>query len=135
MIHLKSAREVEKIRASCRIAAEAMAAVVPNVRPGVSTSRLDEVADAYIRSKGGIPSAKGYRGYPKSICISVNEEVVHGIPGDYVVQPDDLVKIDVTAELDGYMADAAITVAVPPVAPRHRDLCRCAETALRRAVR
>ena len=82
MIHLKSPAEVEKIRASCRIAADAMARVMEKIAPEVTTGQLDALADEYIRGCGAIPSAKGYRGYPKSICISVNEEVVHGIPGD-----------------------------------------------------
>jgi|AP95_1055475.scaffolds.fasta_scaffold05347_5 methionyl aminopeptidase len=122
MIHLKSAREVEKIRASCRIAAEAMAAVVPNVRPGVSTSRLDEVADAYIRSKGGIPSAKGYRGYPKSICISVNEEVVHGIPGDLLLAEGDILAVDIAVKKEGYHGDMNVSFAVGEPGPAARRL-------------
>ena len=81
MVHLKSKSEIERIRASCRIAAAAMASVRDALAPGVTTAVLDEIAADYIRSQGAVASAKGYRGYPGSICISINEEVVHGIPG------------------------------------------------------
>ncbi len=111
MIHLKSTREIEKIRASCRIAAEAMVAVMREVRPGVTTARLDEVADSYIRRQGGTPSAKGYRGFPKSICVSVNEVVVHGIPGDLVLAEGDILAVDIAAKKDGYHGDMNVSIA------------------------
>ncbi len=117
MIHLKSAREIEKIRASCRIAAEAMAEVVQDARPGVTTAQLDQVADSYIRSKGGTPSAKGYRGYPKSICVSVNEEVVHGIPGDLLLAEGDLIAVDIAVKKDGYHGDMNVSLAVGEAGP------------------
>ena len=79
MIHLKSTTEIEKIRASCRIAADAMARVQKAVVPGIATSELNAIANDYIRSQGQVASALGYRGYPASICVSINEVVVHGL--------------------------------------------------------
>jgi methionyl aminopeptidase len=112
MIHLKSPAEVEKIRASCRIAADAMARVMDQVTPGVTTAQLDEAADGYIRGCGAIPSAKGYRGYPKSICISVNEEVVHGIPGDRKLVDGDILSVDIAVYKDGYHGDMNVSLGV-----------------------
>ena len=85
MLHLKSDADIEKIRAAGRIAAEALLRVQENLNAGVTTGELDTVADRYIRSQGGRASALGYRGFPKSICVSVNEEIVHGIPSQRVL--------------------------------------------------
>ena len=112
MIHLKSTREIEKIRASCRIAAEAMAEVIDKVVPGVSTLELDKVAEDFIRGRDAKASAKGYKGYPGSICLSVNEEVVHGIPGKRVLQEGDIVAIDIAVKKDGYHGDMNVTTGV-----------------------
>ncbi len=112
MIHLKSPAEVEKIRASCRIAADAMARVMEKIAPEVTTGQLDALADEYIRGCGAIPSAKGYRGYPKSICISVNEEVVHGIPGDRKLVEGDILSVDIAVHRDGYHGDMNVSVGV-----------------------
>ena len=122
MIHLKSAAEIERIRASCRIAAEAMALVRDAIAPGVATSRLDRVADDHIRRRGGAASAKGYRGYPRSICVSVNEEVVHGIPGRRRLQAGDILSVDIAVRKDGYHGDMNVTFAVGEVSPQARDL-------------
>jgi methionyl aminopeptidase len=117
MIHLKTEREIDKIRASCRIAAEAMARVAETVRPGITTLRLDQVAEQYIRRQGGEPSAKGYRGYPRSICVSVNDEVVHGIPGERVLQEGDILAVDIAVRKDGYHGDMNVTLAAGPAGP------------------
>ena len=98
MIHLKSTREIEKIRASCRIAAEAITEVIDRVAPGVTTLELDKVAEDFIRGRDAKASAKGYKGYPGSICLSVNEEVVHGIPGKRILQEGDIVAIDIAVQ-------------------------------------
>ena len=98
MIHLKSDREIEKIRTSCRIAAEAMLRVIEEVAAGTTTLRLDQVADTYIRKQGAVASAKNYKGYPRSICVSVNEVVVHGIPGEQVLEEGDLLAVDIAAQ-------------------------------------
>jgi len=112
MIHLKSDREIEKIRTSCRIAAEAMLRVIEEVAAGTTTLRLDQVADAYIRKQGAVASAKNYKGYPRSICASVNEVVVHGIPGEQVLQEGDLLSVDIAAQKDGYHGDMNVSVMV-----------------------
>jgi methionyl aminopeptidase len=122
MIHLKTERELEKIRASSRIAAEAMALAVEAVAPGVTTGRLDEIASAHILSQGGVASALGYRGYPKSICVSVNDEVVHGIPGDRVLNEGDILSIDIAVKKDGYHGDMNVSVGVGEISPESRRL-------------
>ncbi|MEW6750236.1 MAG: type I methionyl aminopeptidase [Candidatus Latescibacterota bacterium] len=110
MIHLKSDLEIQRIRASCRIAAQTMVEVARIVRPGVTTRALDEVAEAYIRGQGAVPSAKGYRGYPASICVSVNDEVVHGIPGDRRLREGDILAVDIAVKKDGYHGDMNVTM-------------------------
>jgi methionyl aminopeptidase len=122
MIHLKSQEEIEKIRASCRIAAEAMELVMGKVGAGVSTGSLDELADTYIRSRNAVPSAKGYRGYPRSICISINEVVVHGIPGERVIQEGDVLSVDIAVEKDGFHGDMNVSFAIGDITPEARRL-------------
>lgn len=112
MIHLKSAREIERIRASCRVAAETMALVMKEIAPGVTTLRLDQVAAAYIRGQDAQASAKGYRGFPRSICVSVNEEVVHGIPGQRVLEEGDILAVDIAVKKDGYHGDMNVSTSV-----------------------
>jgi len=121
-IQLKSASEIAKIRASCRIAAEAMDRVQEQLAAGVTTGRLDEVADAFIRSQGAVASAKGYRGYPRSICVSVNEVVVHGIPGDRVIRDGDILAIDIAVLKDGYHGDMNVSFGVGDVSDRARRI-------------
>ncbi|MEE2658355.1 MAG: type I methionyl aminopeptidase [Candidatus Latescibacterota bacterium] len=112
MVHLKSPREIDQIRASCRIAAEAMVQVRNALRPGITTSTLDDIADCYIRDQGGVPSAKGYRGYPRSICISLNEEVVHGIPSDRQITDRDILSVDIAVKKDGFHGDMNVSFAM-----------------------
>lgn len=109
--------------------------VKEHLRPGVTTSYLDEIALGVFRKFGAQSAPKLVYGIPATILISVNDEIVHGIPGDYEIKPGDLVKIDVTAELNGYMADAATTVAVPPVSAVGRKLCQCARSAFNKAMK
>jgi len=130
MIYLKSAREVEKIRASCRLAAEAVARVIEEVAAGVTTLRLDQVAESYIRKQGGVPSAKGYRGYPKSICVSVNEVVVHGIPGERILQEGDILAVDIAVKKDGYHGDINVSLAVGQVRAEARRLLEITRQAM-----
>lgn len=108
------------------------------IAPGVRTSEIDQAVENYIRSKGALPSFKGYYGYPASTCISVNEQVVHGIPGDRVLQPGDIVGIDIGAFLDGYHGDGARTFAVGDVSPEAHRLMQvtreCLEKAIEKAV-
>ena len=122
MIHLKSQEEIEKIRASCRIAAEAMELVMAEVGAGISTGRLDELSDTYIRSRNAVPSAKGYRGYPRSICISINEVVVHGIPGKRVIEEGDVLSVDIAVEKDGFHGDMNVSFAIGEITLEARRL-------------
>jgi len=112
MIQLKSPAEIEKIRASCRIAALTMAKVLDKITPGTTTGQLDAMADDYIRRNAAIPSAKGYRGYPKSICTSVNDEIVHGIPGARKLVDRDILSVDIAVLKDGYHGDMNVSVGV-----------------------
>ena len=111
----KSEREIDLIAAAGRVAADTIAHVGRHIEPGVTTGELDRIAEEFIRSNGGIPTSKGYRGFPKAICISPNDMIVHGIPGDYRVQDGDLLTLDVGVTLDGYVADTAYTFAVGEV--------------------
>jgi methionyl aminopeptidase len=130
MIIRKSAAEIEKMAAAGRIVAETIAHVGERIEPGVTTLQLDRIAEDFIRSQGGIPTSQGYRGYPRAICISVNEVVVHGIPDDRVVEDGDLVTIDVGVTLDGAIADSAYTFGVGEVDEDAQRLMDVAQEAL-----
>ena len=123
MIVRKSTAEIEKMAAAGRIVADTIAHTGGHLEPGITTGELDRIAEDFIRSRGGIPTSLGYRGYPAAICISPNDVVVHGIPGRYVVGDGDLVTVDVGVTLDGFIADSAYTFAVGAVEPEaHRLL-------------
>ena len=122
MIALKSAREIETMRRSGKVTAAALTEVMAAVRPGVTTRDLDAIAETGIRSRGGIPAFLGYNGFTGSICASVNDEVVHGIPGDRVLVDGDLLSIDIGTTLDGYVSDMAVTVAVGTISAQAQAL-------------
>ena len=130
MIIRKSAREIEKIAAAGDLVADTIAHVGALIAPGVRTDELDAAADAFIRNRGGVPTSEGYKGYPKAICISPNDVVVHGIPGAYEVAEGDLVTIDVGITLDGYIADSAYTFGVGEIEPEAQRLLDVAHDAL-----
>jgi methionyl aminopeptidase len=130
MIVRKSEREIELIAAAGRVAADTIAHVGRHIEHGVTTGELDRLAEEFIHSQGGIPTSKGYRGFPKAICISPNDMIVHGIPGDYRVQDCDLLTIDVGVTLDGYVADTAYTFAVGEVSAEAERLLEVAQAAL-----
>jgi methionyl aminopeptidase len=132
MIIYKSADEVEKMRASGRITAGTIDRVVAAVRPGVSTADLDAVAEGYIRDRGAVPNFKGYRGFPASICTSLNNEIVHGIPSKRrVLKEGDLVSLDFGAIWEGFHSDSAVTVFVgEPPSSEAEKLVRVTEEAL-----
>ena len=134
MIYIKTNEEIEKMRQSGRIVAEVHQLMRELVRPGVTTAELDAAGEALIRSRGATPSFLGYRGYPASLCISVNEEVVHGIPGSRIIQEGDIVSIDVGAYLDGYHGDGAITLPVGNVDTEWVRLMAVTEEALYRGI-
>ena len=130
MITRKSAAEIARMRRAGRVVADVLALVEEELRPGVSTARLDALAEAYIRKAGATPSFKGYHGYPSSLCISIDREVVHGIPGDRVVREGQVVSVDAGAILDGWHGDAARTFVVGDAPPAVRDLVEATRRAL-----
>ncbi|MEE2874268.1 MAG: type I methionyl aminopeptidase [Candidatus Latescibacterota bacterium] len=134
MVHLKTATEIERIRTSCRIAADAMLAVSEELKPGVTTLYLDQVADQYIRSQNAVASALGYRGFPRSICISVNNEVVHGIPGERVVQEGDILAVDIAVKKDGYHGDMNVSMKAGEITPQAQSLLDTTRQSLEEAI-
>jgi methionyl aminopeptidase len=132
MIVRKSAKEVERMARAGEIVAETLSLLGAHVRPGTTTGELDEIADEFIRSRGGIPTFKGYRGpypYPASICTSPNDVVVHGIPDGYMLAEGDVLSVDVGVTLDDYVADSAYTFAVGDIdseAERLLEVCNAA---------
>lgn len=130
MIIIKSKREIEYLRKSNAIVAEVFEKIKKEVAPGVQTKELDRIAEDIIRSKGALPAFKGYKGFPATVCISINEEVVHGIPGQRRLKEGDIVSIDVGVNLDGYFGDGAITLAVGEVDEIGKKLIEVTEKAL-----
>ena len=130
MIILKTPEEIELIRVSGRLAAHTLDLIAEELKPGITTERLDNIGHQFIMDHGGTPSTLGYRGYPKSMCISVNREVVHGIPGKRRIKEGDLVKVDITVFKDGFHGDTARTFAVGEVPPKARQLMEATRTAL-----
>lgn len=135
MIFVKSEREIDLMREPCAIVRDTLAAVGSAVRPGVSTAELDRVAREYIRARGAEPSCLGYCGYPASICASVNEVIVHGIPSeDIVLKEGDIVSIDLCAYKNGFHGDGARTFAVGAVSEEKQKLMRVTEECFWKAV-
>ena len=130
MIIRKSAQEIEKMAAAGRVVAETIAHVGEQIEPGITTGELDRIADELIRSHGGVPTSQGYRGYPRAICISPNDVVVHGIPGPYEVREGDLITIDVGVTLGGYIADSAFTFPVGEISDLAQRLLDAGRDAL-----
>jgi methionyl aminopeptidase len=126
--------ELHALQAAGRVVATTIRAMRRAVRPGVTTAELDAVAEREFARAGARSGPALDYGFPGVTCISVNDEAVHGIPGPRAVRDGDLVKLDVTAELDGYIADAAVTVALPGAGARERRLASCAESALGKAI-
>jgi methionyl aminopeptidase len=121
----KSRQEIDKMRRAGRIVAEVLALVESELKPGVSTAHLDRIAERYIRAAGAVPSFKGYHGYPASLCISLDDEVVHGIPGERVIREGQVVSIDAGAIYEGWHGDGARTFAIGPTRP---EVARLVET-------
>ncbi len=135
MIPIKRAHQIAKMRKAGALVAETLRGVAERVAPGVSTLELDVFAEDFIRRRGGEPLFKGYRGFPNTLCVSVNEEVVHGIPGDRQVRAGDIVSVDVGVRMDGWCGDAAATFAVGEVSDEARRLMKVAEGSLELAIR
>jgi methionyl aminopeptidase len=130
MVTLKSAREIEAMRRSGKITSRVLTELMKAVRPGMATAELDRLAERGIRQAGGVPTFKGYNGFPGSICASVNDEVVHGIPGSRVLREGDLLSIDIGTTLDGYVSDSAVTLPVGSIAQNARRLLEVTQECL-----
>lgn len=129
-IILRSRKEIERLRASNRVVMSVMSELREAIRPGVTTLELDTLAERIIREQGAIPAFKGYRGYQHTICASINEEVVHGVPSEKKLEEGDIVSVDVGAKLYGYFGDHAVTFPVGEVDPEANKLLKCCEESL-----
>jgi len=135
MIFLKSDEEIELLRISNQIVAKTLAELAKLIEPGISTEKLDKVADEFIRDNGGVPGFLGYSGYPKSICTSVNEQVVHGIPSEKVILQDgDIISVDCGVYINGFHGDSAYTFCVGNVKPEIVDLLRTTKESLYKGI-
>lgn len=134
MIYLKTEEEINLIKVSAQVLGKAHAEVATWVKPGVTTGKLDAVAEEYIRDNGGIPSFKGFNKFPASLCISVNEVVVHGIPGGYVLKEGDIVSIDCGVKLNGYHSDSAYTYPVGEVSKEVMNLLTATKKSLYKGI-
>jgi methionyl aminopeptidase len=130
MIVRKSPREIEGIAEAGAIVARTLELLRENIRPGIRTRELDDLADEFIRSEGGVPTSRGYKGYPAAICISPNDMIVHGIPGRYSLSEGDIVSCDVGVTLDGLIADSCVTFPVGEIDPDAQRLLDVCQTAL-----
>jgi len=130
MIITKAPREIDIMRKAGQIVARTHKELQAHIRPGITTGQLDAIAERYIRSQGATPSFKGYNGFTGSICASVNEELVHGIPGDRVLQDGDIISIDIGAEHNGYHGDSAWTYPVGTISEETKRLLDVTEESL-----
>jgi methionyl aminopeptidase len=130
MIVRKSQAELETMARAGAVVAETLAAIGEAIEPGITTAELDVLAEELIRSRGGVPTFKGYRGFPASICASPNSMIVHGIPGDYRLAEGDLISIDVGVTLDGFVGDSAYTFPVGEIDAEARRLLDVGQAAL-----
>ncbi len=122
MVIIKTDEEVEKMRLAGQILKELDLVLKEEIKPGVTTAHLDQIAERFIRGKGALPSFKGYGGFPGSICTSVNEEVIHGIPGSRILHQGDIISIDMGAYIGGYHGDCARTYGVGEISPEDQKL-------------
>jgi methionyl aminopeptidase len=121
---LKTGEEIEILRENAQIVSRTLAEVAKYIRPGIKTSSLDRIAEDYIRSQGAVPGFKGYNGFPATLCVSINEEIVHGIPGERVLKNGDIVSIDCGSIKDGFYGDSAYTFTVGEVKPEVLSLLK-----------
>ncbi len=117
MIYIKTDAEVELLREANQLVSKTLAEVAGHIRPGITTRQLDTIAEKYIRENGALPAFKGYAGFPNTLCTSVNDEVVHGIPSDYILREGDIISVDCGVILNGYYGDSAYTFPVGEVKP------------------
>jgi methionyl aminopeptidase len=134
VIVCKSPAELDRMSAACRLVADVLVGLRAAVTPGMTTAELDGLAEAHVKREGGVPAFKGYHGFPGTLCTSVNEEVIHGIPGRRVLREGDIVSIDMGVVLDGFYGDSAITVAVGRISEQAAELMRVTEESLYRGI-
>jgi methionyl aminopeptidase len=135
MITYRSRQEIDKLRKSAALVAKTVKYLEPMLEPGVTTAALDEAAETFIRQHGGIPAFKGYRGFPATLCTSINAEVVHGIPSKKrKLRSGDIIGIDCGAIVDGYYGDHAVTFAVGEISSQEQELLRATREALEEGI-
>lgn len=130
MIHIRNSREIDLIRAACRIVVEALNLVEKMIEPGITTQELNQAAEKFILSRKGWPAFKGFEGYPAATCISVEDQVVHGIPGTRVLKEGEIVSVDIGVELNGYYGDSARTFMIGNVSEEKQRLMRATNESL-----
>ncbi len=130
MIYLKTDEEIELMRIANLLVGKTLAEIAKNIRPGVTTFQLDKIAETFIRDHGAIPTFLGYGGFPNSICTSVNEHVVHGIPSNYELKDGDIISVDCGTFINGYCGDSAYTFCVGEVNPEVKKLLKVTKDAL-----
>ena len=134
MIVLKTERELAYMRDAGRIVGQTLQEIKKAIAPGVTTKELDRIADQYIRRSGAVPAFKGYCGFPANICTSINEQVVHGIPGSRQLRDGDIISLDIGTKLNGYYGDAAITAPVGDIESELAELLSVTEQALSKGI-
>jgi len=135
MIYLKTDAEIELLRASNMLVSKTLAEVAKFIEPGVTTLRLDAIAEEFILDNGAIPAFKGYAGFPNTLCTSVNDEVVHGIPSGYILREGDIISVDCGVVLNGFVGDSAFTFPVGEIAPEVQRLCDFTRQSLEEGVK
>ncbi len=130
MIYLKTPEEIQKVGHACDLVSRTMGEVARWIAPGVTTRKLDTIAREFILDNGGKPACLGYEGFPGTLCIEINETIVHGFPSAYALREGDIIGVDTVVELNGYMGDMAYTFAVGEVDPKVMDLCRTTRQSL-----
>jgi methionyl aminopeptidase len=130
MIYYKTTEEIEKLRASNLLVSKTLGELAKFIEPGITTAELDRIAESFIRSHGAVPAFLGYNGYPKTLCTSVNEQVVHGIPSSYKLKEGDMLSIDCGVILEGYVGDSAYSFEVGEVSPKIKELLRVTKESL-----
>ena len=134
MVRIRTQREIDLIATSCQIVADTLDMLTEHVKPGASIIDLDEMAETFIRNQGGRPAFKGYMGFPATLCVSVDDEVVHGVPNDRVLKEGQIVGIDCGAEKDGYYGDHARTFAIGKVSDDKQKLMDTTRESLMRGI-
>ena len=134
MIYLKTKAEINQIRRSCLLVSKTLARVAEIIQPGITTLELDQIAETFIRNNDAVPAFKGYHGFPNTLCISVNDVVVHGIPSEYKIQDGDIVSVDCGVKQNGFFGDACYTFLVGNVNEEKRKLCKTTKEALYKGI-